>query len=249
MDGRVNGFDRALAANIGARVLAGGGDMALVPFRAPEGCPVEVLTHGLDANGNLVVTCRDADLATYLPTEVRVDVMVQSPQFQVAIYAASVHALATVEWFHLNGDTVTGSLELGKLHVHHMGAPATFAVEVLRPLALGIGEVDYDRLSAYDTVSGLGTPFLELLFDAAVGGRIPHLLGEVMPLRGCAHTKNQLFIVDVCGAGVTLLRTNDSTHRTVHIALPRPARDLEDLASQLTGLAVEASGWHAESRI
>lgn len=239
----------ALAANIATRALAGGGDMMLVAYRETGQPTIDVAAHGLDAAGNLIVTCFADDVPGTEQFDVRVDVLFQAPQFHVTISAASAHALATVEWVSAEGPWMTGVLDLEQIHVHHIGRPASFAVDDLRPLALGLGEVDDDRLSAYDTVSCLGERCLNTLFDAAALNLIPNIPGETHPYGGCAHTQNQMFVVDVCSAGVTLLRTTNAARQTVHVALSRPAVDLVDLAGQLTGLAAEASGWHAESRI
>ncbi|QYH18971.1 hypothetical protein JKI95_06500 [Corynebacterium aquatimens] len=239
----------ALAANIAARALAGGGDMMLVAYRHPEQPVIDVATHGLDAAGNLVVTCLSEDVPGFAPLEVRMDVLFQAPQFHVTISAASVHALATVEWVDTDELWATGVVDVETVYVHHIGAPARLDADALRPLALGIGEVDEDRVGAHDAVLSLGGRCLNTLFDAAVLGLVPNIPGQHGPHNGCSHTRDQLFVVDVCATGVTLLRTTATQRETVHVALPRPALDFLDLADQLAGLAAQASGWHAESRI
>lgn len=239
----------ALAVNIATRVLAGGGDMVLVPYRQHTQHPLDVVTHGLDAVGNLVVSCLEDDIHDYTPLEVRADTILKSPQFHVDITAASTHALGTVQWFAVDGPWVRGVLDIETMHVHHVGYPTCFAVDPLRPLALGIGEVDADRVGAYDVVSSLGPAILGKLFDAVAQSSTAGVLCDTQPLNACAHTQHKLFIIDISSAGVTLLRTTDATRVTAHVALPRPARDFQDLANQLVELADQASGWHADSRI
>ncbi len=223
-----------LAANIAARALAGDGTMTLIPL--DDGPAIEVGAHGLDADGNITVICLAE--TTPDPIEVRMDIVITSPEFDVRIAAASLHARATLEWVRAEGPWLRGTLTAGDLHVHHIGGPTNIPLATAKNLTLAA--TDTDRLSGYDAVAGLGRGVLSSLIDGSLSNAIPSITAPEQPLRACPHTQHRVFVVDVSSLGVTLLRTTATTRVVVHVELPRPARTPEELSAQLTALSLEA---------
>ena len=217
-----------LAANLAARVLAGEGELTLsgipVASHRPNVCP--------GRRARLTVSCLADDVPEPLPTRVNMDAVISSAEIDVRITAASVHAPATLRWVRADGPWLHGELTLGTLQVCSVGGALT-VTSISKCNA-----VDLDPLGARDAVAGLGRGVLASLVDGSVTHAFPSIACPDEPLRGCEHVKNRIFVVDASSVGVTLLRTTENTKRAVHIGLPRRAVTLEDLAVQLTRLAV-----------
>lgn len=238
---------RTLAMNLAARMLAGAGVAALTAYRTPGQRTIEAAQHGLDAAGQLHIMCAAGERFDAPTTDVRIDIHLAAPEFDVRITAASAHILGTVRWGASNGAWVEGIVELDTIHVHHIGTPQSFSLAVVAPVALGLGEADVDRVGAHDIAAAEDLSLVALVASA---GLLPGEVGAAQPLHGCHHLHMRTFLADVSSVGVTLIHTGSRTQQALFVPFVKRARTLKALSRELrvlTRRALEVGAGYATS--
>lgn len=249
----------AYGENLACRILTGAGALTLVPYRVDSLRSVEVLTHGVDEHGRLLVICSAADAAYMGATDVRVDGQKKALEFDVDITVASLHALARVWWLPLAagtevlGVTVGPHLKVGVLEADSVLLHGPNGVTKGSPDRLLAGhrphELTTRELDARDEVSRLSERQLSTLLSSALVGMGPGILLTERDHHGCGHRRDKLWIVDVDHSGVVLLKLVDARLTTVLVTFPEPVHTIADLAGAVDALAAYTSVRHASPRI
>ncbi|SES08492.1 hypothetical protein [Corynebacterium cystitidis] len=230
-----------LAMSLAARMVAGMGDMSLVDYADGQNRQISVAAHGLNAYGQWLVSCDMSELGHVLPTEVRVDVTLQAPHFQMVVTAASLHAIGAIEWVSTSGPWITGVVDPSSVHLHYVAGTCAFDFdEVVRHVSRQPA-LSMDRLGQYDVAGALSEEDLAQLVQGVRRGVVA---GEVYPPMMhpvCEHLRNRSFVVDVCEVGITVLHMTNDARIAAYVTFDSPARSLENLSATLEGLVAQAS--------
>lgn len=232
-----------------ARILAGAGDMSFVAYELDPGHRYEVVAHGLDDLGRLMISCRADEVLLLESVRVRIDVVTKSPEFEANIISSSMHALGILEWTEFVGHYRIGTIRLDHLVLHQFARPLPFLFEELVEEARMLPEVATDILGAREVVGMLGDTHLATLVAASVRNELPGGEAMVTELRCCPDHRERIYVVDICEFGITVLQTTKDKLITAFIAFDQPAFSLENLATQVAHLAAiaatrQASGAH-----
>ncbi|MDO5670238.1 MAG: hypothetical protein Q4G50_09560 [Corynebacterium sp.] len=249
----------AYGDNLARRILTGAGALTLVPYRVDPLLHVEVLAHGVDALGRLLVIVPASDAALMGASEVRVDGVKKALEFDADITVASLHALAQLTWLPVEegsevlGLTLGPHLALGHLETESVlvhgpnGVTRTSPQQLLahdRPHELTSRELD-----ARDEVTRLSDSQLSTLHSNALVGMGPGMLLSERDLAGCTPSGDRLWIVDVDHSGIVLLKLVDARLTTVLVSFPEQVDTITDLAGAVDALATYTSVRHASPRI
>ncbi|MDU0479634.1 hypothetical protein QVA66_10320 [Staphylococcus chromogenes] len=230
-----------LASNLACRILAGAGSMTLTNYQDEHPRTAEVLAHGLNEEGELIVVCEDA---AWGMREVRVDVEKQAPEFHARIVAGTAHALGEIEWL----EEGVGKLQLGPLFVHSGDGSLPFSTPEMLNRAQHLSEVDVDELTARELFGDVLHEQAPALIDAIAAGEIPgsHVLDPATC--ACPEHLGQVYVVDICEVGVVLMQTLALGTRVAFVPLEAPARGFEQLLAQFEQLSIDVAVWQVACR-
>lgn len=245
------------AQALACRVLGGAGSASLLAYRLAETLPF--VAHGMAADGSVVIAARPegmvAAVAPGFAVDVRMDIVLNSPDPTVTIVAASVHLLGALTWA---GDAETERLR-------HTGLPSLVADLLELPgMRLGVVDVQHavlhdldgatvvdldelapqpaaDQLTAFEAVARHATSELNDLCWAVEVGRLP---GQVSvssgPISTCSHTLGKVFCVDVDRAGLTMMAVAPGEARVVYAPFPQVAQTAEAIPAAVDSLVASA---------
>ncbi|WP_257160202.1 hypothetical protein [Corynebacterium cystitidis] len=225
-----------IARSIAARIVSGTGDMQLVDYSSGFQRVIPVAGHCLDEQDRWLISCSRHDFDHFLPTQVRLDVTMYAPHFQLVATAASAHALGFVEWVDTDGPWLTGIVDVSKLHVHYFSGVCSFDFSQLTDHSRHLPAMATDRLGAYDVASSLSQSDLARIVHAVETGVAPGtvLAPQYQPV--CEHLRHRVFVIDICEVGIMMLKTTESSRIPVSATFPTVARSLTDLSNHLMDL-------------
>lgn len=250
------------AASTAHRLLSGVGAASLVAYRHDPESSLDVLAHGLTADGHLLIALRADSVPAVLTadrTQVRFDVRREATEAQVRIVAATAHLLGQVTWI---GDSVRQEALAGGILPDAVAmvadAPGTLlglirCERVLLHDASGVTPFPYadlvaqerpqafpttlEEIDAQEVLSRLGDTELRALCSAVVDGPLAGCVLSERPTRpGCDSTLGRVFCVDVDALGVNLMHVDHDVTRVVYLQFPQPVRDLPGLRRQVAEL-------------
>ncbi|GAB47334.1 hypothetical protein [Mobilicoccus pelagius] len=201
----------ARRARSAARLLGGGGRATLTPYRHDPTAELDVLSHGLTADGRLVVVCTETSLADVAAGElgvgaggglrndvaddvhdVRLDVHREAASAEVRILVSSLHLLARVEWVSI-------------AEQRRLAATAELPVFVREPAWSNrnrVGILSVERVALHDSEGTAAWPFAEV---AAVAAELsPRATTEALDAAEAVLAADQPALVRLCrdvGAG------------------------------------------------
>lgn len=249
---------RDRAAAVAHRLLTGAGVASLVAYRIDPDRSIEVLAHGVDSDGTLVVAlATDLLPADAVDQDVRMDVRREATEATVRITSASIHLLGRLtllapdEVAALREDEqLTGTAALLLAHGPAELRWARVSTErVLLRDATGVTpfartEVVSERdafpspdqeINAHEAVA-TGTD-LQALVRAVVAGALPGRVQSDRPSPpACEHTDDRVFCVDVDGLGVNLMHAGPERTTVVFVPFDAEVTDLGSLRAAVAAL-------------
>lgn len=252
--------------SMASRLLSGAGRPSLLPHDLTPAYEASAISHGLSCTGDLVVACvqdPEVPLTGWEPASglrVRLDVIKESPEWEVRITSCALHVLGTLEW--LPDDVLPGYLLIAGLHprvaelasspggrlgiitverllLHDSSGAATISFEGLAASATAFGRAFPDpdqEWTARDLVGARAPEDLRALFDAAVEGWSAAIPLAVREDRTCPALEGRLFCVDVDRTSITLMEVSQGTSMAVAFAFENPADTMEEFAVQFDRL-------------
>ncbi|MEJ5929139.1 hypothetical protein WG915_11040 [Corynebacterium sp. H128] len=249
MNYAIKGAERKVARSQACRIISGGGDMSLTAYQINAGEQLDVVAHGLDDQGRLTFVCRAEDALLYEDMAVRVDAVLKAPEFRADIISASLHGLGVVEWQEFHGQFRSGIIQVEQVFVHNFAQPIPFQFGEIVGDAMHLPEVVVDEFAAREAVGELSKQQCNTLIDAVVAETYPGGAVTMSGFGGCEHHADEVYVVDICEHGITLMQTANGRMATALVPFAKAAYTIEDLARRVVVLAAEASARHASSRI
>ena len=156
---------RSRSVSLARRLLGGAGRASLVAYDLAPLVEAGALSHGLSAEGELVVACLADDSVppttwTDGPLRVRLDIVKGAPEWAVRITACAVHLLGTLEW--LPGELVDGYLAAVEVDPQ--------LAELATTVGGRLGVIRTDRLLVHDSAGVLPLSFGEVAGRHPAGG-------------------------------------------------------------------------------
>ncbi|WP_018025112.1 hypothetical protein [Corynebacterium ulceribovis] len=236
-----------VALSQGARMLTGAGIVELATYGAAN-CETDgdvavyqVVAHGLDHLGRLIVAC-DLQSTTGSPEgAVRLSISTVAPEFCVNIVAANLEAVGQLQWEDTMGSLRYGVIHLTRVFMHGAGNPIGFDYDEMLASALNLPEIDTDALRARDVVGRLTQRQLRQLAD---GVRAKEILGVAMTSRAevCAHRhRKTVFIADISEIGLLLMELRTGFMQLTLVRFPQRVRTFAQLDDAVRDLGVLAS--------
>lgn len=258
------------ATSMARRLLCGVGSASFVAYRDGGRRPVDVLTHGLTADGDLVVAVLDGPATGEWrgTVPVRLDVRREAAEARVRVIAASVHLHGEVEWLDraqhraaVDSGTLPEAValvaSLPGVRVGLVGAERVLLHDASGVTPFSFGELVFsgqdapfpttgEELAAQEIVAAVPDPGLRALCDAVAGGRLAgRVLSDRRTRTTCAHTVGRVLCVDVDALGANLMRVDADRTSVVFVQFPDAVHDVESLREQVDVLRSSALGSRA----
>lgn len=245
-----------------SRMLQGRAAASMHAYVLDEWLPF--VAHGMTSFGSLAVAAVPSEILSVVPpgfeTDVRLDLIKQTPDPAVSILAAAAHVLGRLTWAdpaETAGHTASGRLparvestltlpgarlgfvEMDQIVLRDLTGTTAVPIDQLDDLAAPVIEDEHD---AFGLVARYDNAMLKDLCWAVLVGRIPGIVIRDTPLLGiCEHTADRVFCLDVDPTGVTVMLVGRLETLRVFARFSTPASTQADLDHLIDELIVNAA--------
>lgn len=243
---------QAHALSTAQRLLGGTGKASLMAYRIDSAKAIDVLAHGLTADGAAVVAVRRSEAPMLSqPVDVRFDIQREAAEAQVRILAATIHLLGSVEWTCAD-DPMIADLNLPE-QIEWALAETDSMLGILQPAdrvmvhdGSGVAPIPFseiatstqpsfpsraEELDAHDVVRALPGADLRNIHQGVVDQR---LNGRILSVKatpnGMPRHFDEVFCVDVDSFGIQLMHVGPDNTTVSFAGFAQPANDVDELS-------------------
>lgn len=270
----------ARACSLARRLMGGAGSASVLMFRLQPAVALEFVAHGITAHGQFVIATCPTELGplskvdTAQPTDVRVEILRETPDLELRVLASSVHMLGTLRWMDSveadqmrrlgllpdaiadlfdGADVLVGVVETDRILLYDNSGVIPIPYRSILAEGVGFGASVFPRpeeeLDCHMLVAGVSSCLLGSVCRAVIDGRVPGSVCSRNPvLANCEHLGHRMVCADVDRLGMTLLHVNSEEAITVFAEFDEPVTDLEQLRASVSRV-VESSVSARQPRI
>lgn len=210
------------APRLANRLLAGAGLLSLSTEHIPA------LSHGLTAEGDLRVTCRELDVAHLPDCEIELQISKQALEWDTTMAIAALHGRARIHWTPGAGPTRAGTLRLTELVLHWPAGSTRIGLDRVDP-----GTRPPDELAVHEAVAAVGRGRLSTLQEMVHLGLCEGMLLSDAARPLCCHQRHRTWIGDADSSGVMVVGTTCDRVITTLAALSDRSDNEVELARYL----------------